>query len=159
MQSPSNLKCSALPNASFICALGLSLALLPPMLPLRVSQNCPGSCARRKKVNKNKRKSDTGSKSPLQTHDRLLSCPEQLSGETTLPETNSPLTFPIHLYFKMQFSWAFHFFWAKQHWRLGLFGKIFPTRLFNPGLFFPWSGISKTNSCSLLISPQSQELF
>lgn len=92
IQSPSNLvennKCSALPNASFICALGLSLALLPPMLPLRVSQKCLGSCARRKKVNKNKRKSDTGSKSPLQTNDCLLSCPEQLSGETILPETN-----------------------------------------------------------------------
>lgn len=45
------------------------------------------------------------------------------------------------------------FFWVKQHWMLGLLGKIFPARILNPGLSFLFN-----EGYSFLMYPQLRTL-
>ena len=68
--------CLSLPNTAFVCVVGSALALLPPTLPSQSESELPGQLRQKKEVNKNKRKSDAGSKTPSQTGDCPLSCPE-----------------------------------------------------------------------------------
>lgn len=73
--------CLSLPNTAFIRVVGSALALLPPMLPLQTESELPGHLCQKKEVNKNKRKSDVGSKTPLRTDDCPLLCPEDFRGD------------------------------------------------------------------------------